>query len=103
MPTLSKLVRDHIPEIITKDNRHPVTHIASDAEYWEYLQQKLSEESAEVFEDENIAEELADVLEVLHAIARHKSIDFSGVELLRSQKRESRGGFEQKIILDEIQ
>jgi|TARA_B100000315_G_scaffold157896_1_gene146530 predicted house-cleaning noncanonical NTP pyrophosphatase (MazG superfamily) len=52
----NKLVRDKIPNIIKNNKEIPITHIASDEEYWEKL---------------------------------------------KKEKKEERGGFDNKIILDE--
>ena len=96
----NKLVRDKIPEIIKKKGAVPITHIASDDEYWQKLKEKLQEEINEFMKDEN-AEELADILEVIYTIRDYKKIDKNELELLRKKKAEERGGFKDKIILDE--
>ena len=96
----NKLVRDKIPEIIKKKNAVPITHIADDKEYWQKLKEKLKEEVDEFLEDGN-EEELADILEVIYAICDFKKIDKNKLELLRKKKAEQRGGFKDKIILDE--
>lgn len=96
----NKLVRDKIPEIIKKKNAVPITHIASDDEYWQKLKEKLQEEVDEFMKDAN-NEELADILEVIYAICDCQKIDKNKLELLRKKKAEERGGFKDKIILDE--
>lgn len=96
----NKLVRDKIPEIIKKKGVIPVTHIASDNEYWRKLKEKLQEEVDEFIKDSN-EEELADILEVVYAICDYKKIDKKELELLRKKKAEERGGFKDQIILDE--
>ena len=96
----NKLVRDKIPEIIKSDNREPVTHIADDEEYGPKLNEKLVEEVNEYIEEEN-SKEIADIYEVIDAIIEYKQFDKQ--EILKSQenKREKRGGFEKRIILEE--
>ncbi|MCK4730693.1 MAG: nucleoside triphosphate pyrophosphohydrolase [Candidatus Aenigmarchaeota archaeon] len=96
-----KLVRDRIPEIIRKRGVVPITHIADKNEYWEKLKAKLQEEVDEVLEDVNVEEELADVLEVIYAICDFKGISLEELELIRKKKKDERGGFKDKIILDE--
>ncbi|MET9079992.1 nucleoside triphosphate pyrophosphohydrolase [Streptomyces sp. NPDC004232] len=66
-----KLVRDRIPQIIREDGAEPVTYTAGREEYRSRLRDKLGEEVAEFLEsDEDSApEELADVLEVVRALA----------------------------------
>jgi len=97
---LNKLVRDKIPEIIKKKGAVPITHIASDEEYWKKLKEKLQEEIDEFMKDSN-EEELADILEVVYALCDYKKIDKKQLEMLRKKKAEERGGFKDKIILDE--
>ena len=96
----NKLVRDKISEYIRKKGGVPITHIADDAEYWEKLKEKLLEEIEEFRKDEN-AEEFADILEVLDAIADYKGFDRSEVERIKKEKAEERGKFKERIILEE--
>ncbi len=97
-----KLVRDKIPEIIKKDNKNPITHIADDKEYWDLLKEKLQEEIDEFIKDEN-KEEFADVLEVLYAVSDFKEWNFQELEQLRKEKSDKRGKFKDKIILDKVE
>lgn len=95
-----KLVRDRIPEIIRGRGTEPTLHVAADAEYWSRLRAKLEEEVKEFLEAENM-EELADILEVIHAICDHKGFDKKALHELRAKKAVERGGFTKKIILEE--
>ncbi|MCL4406042.1 MAG: nucleoside triphosphate pyrophosphohydrolase [Patescibacteria group bacterium] len=96
----NKLVRDKIPEYIVSRGGTPVTHVADDAEYWAKLKEKLLEEIKEFFENETI-EELADIQEVVSAIADYKGFGADELEAVRSDKAENRGVFKKKIILEE--
>lgn len=96
----NKLVRDKIPEYIRKKGGTPITHVASDKEYWEKLKEKLLEEIEEFKKGENI-EELADILEVFDAIVDYKGFDMSEVARIKKEKAEERGKFKDRIILDE--
>lgn len=96
----NKLVRDFIPKYIRKKGGIPITHIASATEYWEKLKEKLIEETEEFNKEENI-EELADVLEVIYAIAEYKGLSKEEIENRREKKAQERGAFKNKIILDE--
>lgn len=98
----NKLVRDNIPEIIKKDGREPITRIAKGKEYEEALRDKLYEEVLEFLEEPSI-EEVADILEVLHAICILKGVDLELLEEVRKKKTIERGGFEKGIILDRIE
>ena len=94
----NKLIRDKIIEIIKEKGEIPITHIAEDEEYWIKLKEKLSEEVNEFLEDSN-EKELIDILEVVDAICDFKKIN---KEDLKKEKFEKRGGFNKKIILDEV-
>jgi len=96
----NKLVRDKIPEYIKSKGGTPITHIADEAEYWQKLKEKLLEEIEE-FDKNEIAEEFADILEVLDAVADYKGFDREEVQRLKEKKAEERGKFKDRIILDE--
>ena len=96
----NKLVRDKIPEIIKGKGETGKIHVAGDLEYWQKLKEKLQEEVDEFMTDESI-EEVADILEVLDAIADFKKFDKTELQKVKKEKLEKRGGFKNKIILEE--
>jgi len=96
----NKLVRDKIPEIIKQNKSTPITHIADDEEYWDKLKEKLKEEVDEFLKN-STEEELADILEIVYAIRDYMKIDKDKFEEIRENKAQKRGGFKNKIILDE--
>ena len=95
-----KLVRDRIPQIIREDGAEPVTYIAGPEEYRNRLRDKLGEEVAEFLEadDAKAPEELADVLEVVHALAAVLGVDVGQLEKIREVKASERGGFADRIV-----
>ena len=97
MKKFNKLVRDRIPEIIEKSGQVAEVNILSDNEYLIHLETKLDEEVGEYHRDKNL-EELADILEVVYALADEIG---SREELLSiyDKKHESRGGFEKRYFL----
>jgi predicted house-cleaning noncanonical NTP pyrophosphatase (MazG superfamily) len=97
-----KLVRDRIPEIIKSKGKSPRTHIAEDFEYFDKLKNKLKEEVEEFVSGGDI-EELADILEVIDAIKDFKKIDDKKLNSIKEKKFDERGGFNEKIILDEVE
>ncbi len=101
----NKLVRDGIPEIIIKDNRKPITRILSEDDYKKELEKKLLEEYNEVLgtsTSEERIEELADMLEVIQALAVLENKTLNDVNRAAKQKRLKRGGFEKKIFLESV-
>lgn len=97
----NKLIRDKIPEIITKKGLNPIIHIADYEEYREKLRYKLKEEVNE-YAQSGDKKELSDIIEVIYAICNFEGIDIEELETIRKNKREERGGFEKRIILDEV-
>ncbi len=98
----NKLVRDKIPEIIQNSGKIPHTHILSNESYLTELDKKLNEECAEYQTDKNL-EELADMLEVMYAIAEARGYTVEELENVRLKKKEMRGGFEDKIFLEYVE
>jgi predicted house-cleaning noncanonical NTP pyrophosphatase (MazG superfamily) len=93
-----KLVRDKIPQIIRSNGQEPVIYRADTEEYCIRLRDKLREEVEEYLASDNDREELADILEVLYALARQAGTDQQQLEKLRAAKAERRGGFADRII-----
>lgn len=94
----NKLIRDRIPEIIESDGKECEVTVLSDDEYLKQLNIKLKEELDEYYESGE-AEELADIAEIIYAIANLKGLSNAQFEKLRLNKREQRGGFEKKLYL----
>lgn len=65
------------------------------------LDAKLNEELAEYQESKSM-EELADLLEVIRAVAKARGRSIDEVEAIRRDKAARRGGFERKILLVEV-
>ncbi|MFA6091113.1 MAG: nucleoside triphosphate pyrophosphohydrolase [Candidatus Gracilibacteria bacterium] len=101
---MSKLVRDKIPEIIQKnDGTLPSFYVASEEEFLIALDTKLDEEIAEfrsTVDSISAAEEIADIVEVLLSLAHSRGYSPEQIEKIRLEKREKRGGFEKRIILE---
>lgn len=96
-----KLVRDRIPEIIEADGKTCVCRTLDDAAYLEKLDEKLREELHEYLESK-APEELADLLEVLRAVAVARCGSFEALEAVREEKAQARGGFDRRILLCEV-
>ncbi len=94
----NKLVRDRIPEIIAASGKLCDTRILSDEEYIAMLRIKLHEEIAE-YEESCELEELADILEILHALAVAGGSTPEKLEAVRAHKANKRGGFTERIFL----
>ena len=99
--TYHKLVRDKIPEIIEKDGKQCTYSSLSDEDYIRLLDQKLNEELNEYQESKSM-EELADLLEVIRAVALARGSSMEEVEQIRIKKAEKRGGFGKRILLEQV-
>lgn len=95
-----KLVRDRIPKIIQNGGGKAIIHIAGEKEYWQKMKKKLIEEAIEFFENEEL-KEITDILEILDAICVFKGFDKREIESLKKRRREKRGRFKKRIILEE--
>lgn len=94
----NKLVRDHIPRIIEETGGKAEIRILADEEYRIFLEKKLDEEVAEYHREQN-AEELADILEVVYALAASIGCTKEELNDVYRKKHEDRGGFEKRILL----
>jgi predicted house-cleaning noncanonical NTP pyrophosphatase (MazG superfamily) len=103
--THHKLVRDQIPAIITAGGSQPVTRVLDDAGYEAALRAKLLEEAheAQAAPDGELASELADVLEVLRALAVAHDMSWEDVVSEAGRKRAERGGFDDRIFLEYVE
>ena len=99
--TFNKLVRDRIPEIIESNGEISEIEILDDLTYTKMLYEKLFEECNEFLnaDDKSKVEEMADVLEVLYAIADTLGVTIQDVENVRLEKQEKRGAFKKRILL----
>lgn len=98
MKIYNKLIRDKIPEIIEQDGNDCEIRVLNDHEYLAELNKKLQEELKEYYESGEV-EELADLAEIIYAIAKHKGVDPQEFDSIRRKKAEKRGGFEKKLFL----
>ena len=94
----NKLVRDKIPDIIRSCGEIPNIRILEQEEYLSHLEAKLDEEVGEYHRDKN-AEELADILEVVFALAQAIGCTKEQLMQLYQKKLDARGRFDQRIFL----
>lgn len=97
----NKLVRDRIPEIILHEGRNCETATMSESEYLQALREKLVEEAQEAAEADptKLVTELADLHEIMDALAAAYSIEQTTVLAEQKQRRAERGGFSRRIRL----
>lgn len=98
----NKLVRDKIPEIIEKEGKTAKTRVLSNDEYLVELIKKLGEEYEE-FQEDNSVEELADIQEVVLAIAEALDIKPGDLAHTMANKAIKRGAFKKRIYLESVE
>ncbi|MEG0005539.1 MAG: nucleoside triphosphate pyrophosphohydrolase [Peptostreptococcaceae bacterium] len=101
MKKYNKLVRDKIPEIIEADGKTCTYEIVTGEEKYKLLEEKLQEEVNEFLEDKNL-EELADIMEVVFALANELGHSEDELILKRSSKACTKGDFKVGLYLKEI-
>ena len=96
---VQKLIRDRLPEIMRGQGLAVFDRRLDDAEFVVALGEKLVEEAheARLASPGEIAGELADVLEVVHALAQVHCLSLQDVEAARQAKRAERGGFDARV------
>ncbi|MFK7800511.1 MAG: phosphoribosyl-ATP pyrophosphohydrolase [Anaerolineae bacterium] len=99
--TYNKLIRDKIPEIIATNQQIASVKTLSTQDCLKALKLKLIEEVEEFNESETL-DELADILEVVFALAQHIGADHHQLESVRAEKQRARGGFEKRLFLETV-
>lgn len=83
MPRYNKLIRDKIPDIIQLTGKTPNVRTLTEDEFKLALHQKFQEETKEYIkaeDDKEAVKELADVLEVMHALAENHGTSMEEIE-----------------------
>ena len=96
MTVYNKLVRDKIPDMIHAQGEEPHTRILEQEEFTAHLEAKLDEEVVEFHRDRNL-EELADILEVVYALAEAHGCSREQLLAVYEKKNAARGGFAKRI------
>src|SRR4051794_4555881 len=99
-----KLVRDRIPEIIEAGGGSAECWTLEPAADVAALIRKLHEEAGELERSARgeLAEELADLWEVLNALADALEVRPDDIEAAARRKREARGGFADRLWLERV-
>ena len=97
-----KLVRDHVPAIITKAGHKPYVKSLDDEAYYLELRKKLQEEVDEFLSSDDDSE-LADILEVIEAIVVAKGANMKAIRELQVAKAASHGKFQNKMFLERVE
>ena len=102
---ITSLSATRCPAIIAADGHQAVTRVLDQAGYEAALRAKLLEEAheAQAAADGQLASELADVLEVLKALAAAHGMGWEEVVSEARRKRGERGGFDQRIFLEYVE
>jgi predicted house-cleaning noncanonical NTP pyrophosphatase (MazG superfamily) len=97
---IDKLIRKKFLETLSLLGQNFNEKTLNAEAYIPYIKEKLVEESQEVMNSQNateLMEELADVLEVIHAFCNAYGFNFEYIDSLRLCKKEERGGFEDRL------
>lgn len=99
----NKLVRDKIPEGINNSHEKSCNwKTLNNEDYLKELDKKLIEEANEFIVEHNV-EELGDLMEVIFSIMEVRNISKEQVEEQRINKKNKKGGFENKIYLIDVE
>lgn len=99
-----KLVRDKIPNIIRDNGEVPIVKILDYDQYKEELEKKLMEECQEVLDATGYDRimELADLLEVMISLSELENKTLDDINFAREQKKNERGGFSERLFLEDV-
>ena len=97
----NKLVRDKIPQIIQSKGKFCKFRKLDKQDYVIELRNKLKEEFMEYLSDP-CKEELADIIEVIDALAQSDGLTLSDILKVKEKKKEERGGFTDRLFLESV-
>ncbi len=103
---IGNLVRDKMPERIKKLGGYVNVQTLNPQDYLHYLKLKLQEETDEILAattPKDVKEEIADVLEVLHALAKKYGLLWEHIEKKRLHKLGERGGFNKALYAEFVE
>ena len=95
---INKLVRDNIPYICKENGQTAETRILDNIEYTTELRRKPKEEVDEYLSS-NELEELADIVEVIEAIAENQGSSLEEIIKIKQMKQAKNGAFMDKVFL----
>ncbi|WP_071460500.1 nucleoside triphosphate pyrophosphohydrolase [Bacillus massilinigeriensis] len=98
----NKLVRDGIPDLLKEQGKSFSTGVLNDKEYSIKLQEALVEEMECFVESrhDKLAGDIADLLEIIYAIAEQRGITEPEIEFTRQMKKKQLGGYGKKLIIE---
>ncbi len=102
MKFYNKLVRDNIPEIIKNNGQTAYLSILDEEQYYNELKKKLLEETNEFLESSEV-EELADIVEVVDALAKAQGSSLENVIEIKNKKSSKNGKFEKRLFLEKVE
>ncbi|MDP1599532.1 nucleoside triphosphate pyrophosphohydrolase [Phenylobacterium sp.] len=98
---VQKLIRDRLPAIMRAQGLQVFDRRLNAAEFIAALKDKLVEEAQEVGAATgraDLIDELADVMEVIAALAEASGVTPGEIEARRRAKRAERGGFDERVF-----
>ncbi len=101
----NKLVRDKIPTAIKSRGGIVAARKLNQKEYVKELIKKLSEETSELGRNlppTEVAEELADIIEVVTALQKVFKVSDSKLQSIRQKKNLKNGAFDKRLFIDSI-
>lgn len=102
MKIYNKLVRDNIPEICSANGEKAYVSCLSDIQYNAQLKKKLLEEVDEFLENDDV-EELADIIEVVEALAVFNGCGFEELLKIKEKKANKNGKFHKRLFLEKVE
>jgi predicted house-cleaning noncanonical NTP pyrophosphatase (MazG superfamily) len=99
----NKLIRDNIPEIITKnDGEYEVRALSDDAEFQQELFKKITEEAqalSKVRKRGDFLSEYADLMVVLDALTRQLEFTEADIRVAIEENMQKKGAFKKRLFL----